>query len=120
MRSLSLRSQAMLATGALLIVANAATAEACGWRCERDARVYGYNAYIAPRPPVRAPSRAVLLATPRVPGGSTTLDPPGLVTFQGVLESPVPGPRPGLLGSGSRVYGYTGTGWGWRRWHRRH
>jgi hypothetical protein len=124
MRSLCLRTGAIPLTGVLLVLATAGSAEACGWWCDRHAaphrgaqRVYGYNAYIPTRPRARVSSRAVLLTTPPPPGGNTTLDPPTLVTTQGVLESPVPGLGPGLLGSSRTAYGYTAAGsarW-WRR-----
>src|SRR5262245_13709963 len=115
MRSHRLGSEATVAAGILLILATAAPAEACGWWCDRDAvshrraaRAYGYSAYIAPRPAARVSSRAILLTTPRPPGGSTTLDPPGYTSMQGILESPVPSSsRPALLGSSGPVYGYT-------------
>jgi len=114
MRSHGLRREATAAAGILLMLATAAPAEACGWWCDRDAvgqrraaRVYGYGPYIAPRPAPRVSSRATLLATPRPPGGSTTLDPPAYTSMQGILESPIPSSRrPALLGSYGPVYGY--------------
>jgi len=116
MRSHHLRREATVAAGILLMLATAAPAEACGWWCDRDAvshrrpaRVYGYSAYIAPRPAARVSSRAILLTTPPPPGGSTTLDPPGFTSMQGILESPIPSSRPALLGSSGPVYGYNGS-----------
>jgi hypothetical protein len=115
MRSHRFRNQIVLATG-LLVLLSSEPAGACGWRCDeipgnrRAQGSYGYQAYIPARPRVRIPSRAVLANTPPVPGGSTTLDPPGLMTTQGILESPIPGPGPTLLGSGGPVYGYNPVG----------
>jgi hypothetical protein len=110
MGSKGLRRQTTLAI-ALLVMA-ASPAAACGWWCGSEAshggrfsRFYGYQPYVPKRPAPRAVSRAQLLATPPVPGGPTTLDPPGLMTMQGILESPVPSPGPTLLGSGApRAY----------------
>ena len=116
MRSHRFRNEIVLATGLLVILLSSVPAGACGWRCDgspgsrRFTGPYGYQAYIPARPRVRFPSRAVLANTPRVPGGSTTLDPPGLMTTQGILESPIPGPGPTLLGSGGPVYGYNPFG----------
>jgi hypothetical protein len=105
MRSHRFRNEIVLATGLLVILLSSAPAGACRWRCDdrlgntRGKGIYGYQAYIPTRPRVRMPSRAALANTPPVPGGSTTLDPPGLMTTQGILESPIPGPGPTLLGS---------------------
>ena len=116
MRSYRFRNEIVLATGLLVILLSSAPAWACGWRCDeipgnrRAKASYGYQAYIPARPRVRIPSRAGLANTPPVPGGSTTLDPPGLMTTQGILESPIPGPGPTLLGSGGPVYGYNPVG----------
>jgi hypothetical protein len=115
MRSHRFRNEIVLATG-LVIFLSGVPAGACGWRCDdrlgnaRGKSIYGYQAYIPPRPRVRMPSRAALANTPPIPGGSTTLDPPGLMTTQGILESPIPGPGPTLLGSGRPVYGYNPVG----------
>jgi hypothetical protein len=116
MRSHRFRNEIVLATGLLVILLSSGPAGACGWRCDdrfgnwRAKGPYGYQAYSPARPRVRSPSRAVLANTPPVPGGSTTLDPPGLMTTQGILESPIPGPGPTLLGSGGPVYGYYPVG----------
>jgi hypothetical protein len=77
-------------------------------------RGYGYRGYLAPRPIAPLPTRRALRNVPPVPGGSTTLDPPGLMSEQGILESPVPGPGPSLFGG--PVYGYSAVGAPrWRR-----
>jgi hypothetical protein len=114
MRLHRLRRETTVAAGILLMLATAAPADACGWWCDRGAvshrraaRVYGYGAYIAPRPAARVSSRSILLTTPPPPGGSTTLDLPGFTSMQGILESPVPSSRPALLGSYGPAYGYT-------------
>jgi hypothetical protein len=109
------------AAGVLLLLLGGTPAAACGWWCGEDPAgnrrafrgygYYGYQAFVPARRPVRLPSRAYLANTPPVPGGSTTMDPPGLMTTQGILESPVPGPGPTLLGGGGPVYGYSNPGW---------
>jgi hypothetical protein len=117
MRFLSSGSAFKLAAGLLLLLLGGTPAAACGWWCGEDRagnrrafRGYGYQAFVPARPPARLPSRAYLANTPRVPGGSTTMDPPGLMTTQGILESPVPSPGPTLLGGGGPVYGYSDFG----------
>ena len=116
MRSHRFRNEIVLATGLLVMLLSSVPAGACGWRCDdrlgngRGKGIYGYQAYIPARPRVRIPSRAVLANTPPVPGGRTTLDPPGLMTTQGILESPIPRTGPTLLGSGGPVYGYNPVG----------
>src|SRR5262245_56520350 len=102
---------------ALLLLMGASTlpVEACGWWCGskassygRASRSYGYQASLARRPAARPLSRAQGLSTPPIPGGRTTLDPPGLMTTQGILESPIPTTGPTLLGSPSPQYAYSG------------
>ena len=117
MRLLS-SGECKLAAGLLLLLLGATPAAACGWWCGEDPagnrrafRGYGYQAFVPARRPVRFPSRAYLANTPPVPGGPTTLDPPGLMTTQGILESPVPSPGPTLFGGGGPVYGYSNLGW---------
>jgi hypothetical protein len=111
----ALRGQMTLAVALILIGASTLPADACGWWCGSETssygrawRSYGYQAYLPRRPALRPLSRAQVLSTPPVPGGRTTLDPPGLMTTQGILESPVPGPGPSLLGSGGPQYAYSG------------
>jgi hypothetical protein len=111
----ALRRQMTLAVALVLMGASTLPADACGRSCGSEApsygrafRSYGYQAYLPRRPAPRPLSRAQVLNTPPVPGGSTTLDPPGLMTTQGILESPVPGPGPSLIGPGGSQYGYSG------------
>ena len=109
------RGAIVLAVTLLLMGASVLPAEACGWWCGsersygRAARSYGYQAYLPRRPALRPLSRAQVLNTPPVPGGRTTLDPPGLMTTQGILESPIPGPGPSLFGPSSPQYAYVGA-----------
>jgi len=119
--------QMALAIALLLLMAvSARPAEACGWWCRSEAPTYGrawrssgYQAYLARRPTLRPLSRAQILNTPPVPGGRTTLDPPGIMTAQGILESPIPGTGPTLFGSGSTQYAYSGmVSSRARRWRR--
>jgi hypothetical protein len=80
------------------------------------APTYGYRAYLAPRPIAPLPTRRELRNVLPTPGGNTTLDPPGFMSAQGILESPVPTPGATLFGSGSPVYGYSTVGAPrWRR-----
>jgi len=88
---------------------------ACGWSCRdaapglrRPAPSYGYRAYLAPRPKP-LPSRGALRAVPPPPGGNTTLDPPGYMSAQGILETPVTTPGPTLFNPGF-AYGYNPPG----------
>jgi hypothetical protein len=109
-----LRSQAVLAVGGILMLASVEPAAACGRWCGEDAygnrrpaQVYGsyaYRAALPQRPPQRPLSRAQVANTLPPPRGSTTLDPPGMMTTQGILESPVPTSGPTLFGSASPVY----------------
>ena len=92
------------------------SAAACGWSCRdaapgwrRTGPSYGYRAYLAP--PRRAlPSRQALRAVPPVPGGNTTMDPPGFMSEQGILETPVTTRGPTLLNPGGFAYGYNPPG----------
>ena len=121
MRLLSSGNEFKLAAGLLLLLLSGTPAAACGWWCGEDPAghrrafrgygYYGYQAFVPARRPVRLPSRAYLANTPPVPGGPTTLDPPGLMTTQGILESPVPSPGRTLFGGGGPVYGYSNLGW---------
>ena len=114
MHAFTLCNQAMLAAGLIVVLVSAEPATACGLWCgdeagyRRPARVYGYRAPLPQRPAQRPLSRAQVANTPPPPGGSTTLDPPGLMTTQGILDSPVPASGPTLFGPGSAVYGYSG------------
>jgi hypothetical protein len=109
-----------LAASLLLLLLAATPAAACGWWCGEDPAgnrkafrgygYYGYQALVPARRPARLPSRAYLANTPPVPGGPTTLDPPGLMTTQGILESPVPSPGSTVFGGGG-PYGYSNLGW---------
>jgi hypothetical protein len=117
MRSNGLGGKTTLAIALLVMAASTLPAAACGWWCGSEAshargvsRLYAYQAYLPKRPVQRPLSRAQVLATPPVPGGRTTLDPPGLMTMQGILESPVPSTGPTLLGSGAPQYAYSGMG----------
>jgi hypothetical protein len=110
-----LKGQATLAIALLGMGAGTLPAAACGWWCKSEAshagrisRSYAYQAYLPKRPALRPVSRAQILAAPPVPGGPTTLDPPGLMTMQGILESPVPSTGPTLFGSGAPQYAYGG------------
>ena len=123
MGSEALRGQMTLAIALLLMAVSALPAEACGWWCRSEApsygrasRSYGYQAYLARRPTPRPLSRAQVLSTPPVPGGRTTLDPPGIMTMQGILESPIPTTGPTLFGSGGPQYAYSAPRS--RRWRR--
>jgi hypothetical protein len=115
MGSNGLSGQTTLAISLLVLATSTLPAAACGWWCGSEAshagrasRFYAYQAYLPKRPALRPLSRAQVLATPRVPGGPTTLDPPGLMTMQGILESPVPSTGPTLFGSGAPQYAYSG------------
>ena len=110
MRLLSSGNELKLAAGLLLLLLGGTPAAACGWWCGEDPAghrrafrgygYYGYQAFVPARRPVRLPSRAYLANTPPVPGGPTTLDPPGLMTTQGILESPVPSPGRNIVRRG--------------------
>ena len=101
---------------------------ACDWSCREAGRkagreagreaelglrrtgpTYGYRAFVAA--PRRAlPSRPDLRAVPPTPGGNTTLDPPGFMSAQGILETPVTTRGPTLLNPGGYAYGYNSPG----------
>src|SRR5262245_7030048 len=90
---------------------------ACDWSCRqaelglrRPAPSYGYRAYLAPPRPAPLPSRRALQAVPPPPGGNTTMDPPGFMSAQGILETPVTSRGPTLLGPGGYAYGYYSSG----------
>jgi hypothetical protein len=100
--------------GLILGLFSSEPAGACDWGC-RDARrpapVYGYWALRAPAPQARLPTRSELRTVVPVPGGNTTLDPPGYMSAQGILESPIPSGRiPPLFGASGPVYGYSAMG----------
>lgn len=98
--------------GLILGLSSSEPAGACDWGC-RDARrpalVYGY--WPSPAPQRRLPTRSELRTVVPVPGGNTTLDPPGFMSAQGILESPIPSRRiPPLFGASGPVYGYSAIG----------
>jgi hypothetical protein len=90
---------------------------ACGWSCRdgapglrRTGPSYGYRAYLAPARPAPLPSRQALRAVAPPPGGNTTMDPPGFMSAQGILETPVTTRGPTLLNPGGFAYGYNAPG----------
>ena len=90
---------------------------ACGWSCRdaapglrRPAPSYGYRAYLAQHG--RHPFQADESCEPyhRRPRGNTNLDPPGFMSAQGLLETPVTSRGPTLLNPGGFAYGYNPPG----------